>query len=290
MPSYRFCRPDDIPFLVKAINHCYNVHFPGLPEMTVDAFREEMKALSVWPSNSMVARNGDDPIAVLIGTKRVDEVLILRMGVHPEHLHQGHGSHLMTSLSQKLAVLGPPRLIVEVPTALPGLRDFVQAVHYRYEATYTDYVWRPDTVKPVPDGLIIPATVQDLLDDGALTVPNGVAWVRSSETLALGKDDLQGLAIASPERIEAWLLYPAPESLVWPRGNVLDVVALGCRDPERRSLFVSLLLRDLATKNDGLTIRLPRLSAMEATDLDVEALGFIAGATYERHAAVASPG
>ena len=55
MPSYRFCRPDDIPYLVRAVNECWDVHFPEAPRMTVDRYREEMRTLDVWPSNSLVA-------------------------------------------------------------------------------------------------------------------------------------------------------------------------------------------------------------------------------------------
>ena len=28
MPSYRFCRPDDLTLIIKAINACYLMHYP----------------------------------------------------------------------------------------------------------------------------------------------------------------------------------------------------------------------------------------------------------------------
>ncbi|MEE8586660.1 MAG: GNAT family N-acetyltransferase, partial [Acidobacteriota bacterium] len=110
MPSYRFCRPDDMPRLVQAINECYNAHFPGNPPLTLDNFQREVRELNVWPSNCMIAWRGEEPIAVSIATKREREVLVQRVGVRPGHQRQGHGLHLVTSLSQKLAVLGPSRL------------------------------------------------------------------------------------------------------------------------------------------------------------------------------------
>ncbi len=138
MPSYRFCRPDDIPFLVRAVNECFDVHFPDRPPLTVDGFRREMKHLDLWPSSSLIAAEGDRPIAVLTGTKREDETLVARIGVRPGAERDGHGGHLITSLSQKLAVLGPPRLAVEVPASLPGARAFFRALGWEDDGTYLD--------------------------------------------------------------------------------------------------------------------------------------------------------
>ena len=118
MPAYRFCRPDDVPDLVDALCACAQDE----AAMTLDRFRWEMKVLDVWPSSCMVAREDGRPIGVLIGAKRESATRIHRLVVHPEHRRQGHASHLLTSLSQKLAVLGPPRLVAEVPTDAEGAR------------------------------------------------------------------------------------------------------------------------------------------------------------------------
>ncbi|HEX6201845.1 MAG TPA: GNAT family N-acetyltransferase, partial [Thermoanaerobaculia bacterium] len=116
MPSYRFCRPDDIPLLVHAVETCYRPHDPAEPPWSPDSFRRGMREIDLWPSNSMVALDtAGEPLAVMIGTKRPDAVAVHRLGVRPDHLRQGHGLHLLTSLSQKLAVLGPDRLVAEVP-------------------------------------------------------------------------------------------------------------------------------------------------------------------------------
>ena len=137
MSSYRFCRPDDIEYLVRAVHECWDVHFPDAEPMTVERFRDEMKFLDVWPSNCLVASTDGGPVAVLIGTKRTFEVAVLRLGVHPGHQRQGHGLHLLTSLSQKLAVLGPERLVAEVPRSRPGAVELFAAAGYVREATFT---------------------------------------------------------------------------------------------------------------------------------------------------------
>ena len=281
MPSYRFCRPDDIPYLARAINECYNVHFPHLPEMSVERYRAEMKDLDVWPSNSMVASSEAGPVAVLIGTKRAREVMISRIGVLPGHQRHGHGWHLLNSLSQKLAVLGPERLIAEVPRSLPGIADFFEASDYRYETTYVDYERPPAAVEPVPEEWVLPTTVTELIDQELLEAERDVAWERSTETLINRREELEGLAIAA-ERLEAYLLYRRSQDRV-------DVVALGGHDSEQRDLFLGLLLRALAARTET-PLRLPKLSPDEVPASVLESMGFAATEKYDRYAAVATPG
>ena len=55
----------------------------------------------------MVAFSGSDPIGVLIGAKRPSGTLIHKIAVHPDHVRQGHGRHLLTSLSSKLRFCPP---------------------------------------------------------------------------------------------------------------------------------------------------------------------------------------
>ena len=116
--SYRFCRTDDVSLLVDALNRCWSPYFPDEPAMTPATFKRSIRDLQVWCSSCMVAFSGSDPIAVLIGAKRPSGTLIHKIAVHPDHRRQGHGRHLLTSLSSKLAILGPPRMVAEVPETL----------------------------------------------------------------------------------------------------------------------------------------------------------------------------
>ena len=79
--------------------------------MSREDLRRATREIDVWTSSCMVATAGPDPIAVLMATKREHESLIWRVGVHPDHLRQGHGRHLMTSLSSKQSILGPPKMV-----------------------------------------------------------------------------------------------------------------------------------------------------------------------------------
>jgi ribosomal protein S18 acetylase RimI-like enzyme len=212
MSAYRFCRTDDIGLLVDALNRCWAPYFPEKPPATAASFKRTIRDLQVWCSSCMVAFSGSDPIGVLIGAKRPSATLVHKIAIHPDHRRQGHGRHLLTSLSSKLAILGPPRIVAEVPASLEAAGALFRATGYVQEACLTDYVVeggvseRRDST-PV-EGLVIPVTVDDLVANGLLGNPDQhVCWQRSMETLIARKDEIAGLAVATDERIDAYLLY-----------------------------------------------------------------------------------
>ena len=134
MSSYRFCRTDDIGLLVDALNRCWAPAFPHEPPMTPAVFRRSIRDLQVWCSSCMVAFAGPDPIGVLIGAKRPSATLVHKIAVHPDHQRQGHGRHLLASLGSKLAILGPPRIVAEVPAPNAPARGLFSANGWVEEA------------------------------------------------------------------------------------------------------------------------------------------------------------
>jgi GNAT superfamily N-acetyltransferase len=208
MSSYRFCRTDDVSLLVDALNRCWSPHFPDEPAMTPATFKRSIRDLQVWCSSCMVAFSGPDPIGVLIGAKRPSGTLIHKIAVHPDHCRQGHGRHLLTSLSSKLAILGPPKMFAEIPEGNATTRELFAASGYIQEALLTDYILDRPLHEERVEGFVIPVTVEDLVANGLLGEGDTtVCWERSVETLTARKDDIAGLAIASDERIEAYVLY-----------------------------------------------------------------------------------
>jgi len=197
--------------------------------MTPASFKRSIRDLQVWCSSCMVTFSGSDPIGVLIGAKRRSGTLIHKIAVHPDHVRQGHGRHLLTSLGSKLSILGPPRMIAEVPETDVAAAGLFSACGYVQESILTDYVLEGPVLSergnaarvegPVlsdargpaaggVEGFVIPVTIDDLAANGLLEDDHPqVCWERSVETLTARKDDITGLAVASDERIEACVLF-----------------------------------------------------------------------------------
>ncbi len=208
MSAYRFCRTDDIGLLVDALNRCWSPYFPDEPPVTAASFKRSIRDLQVWCSSCMVAFSGGDPIGVLIGAKRASGTLVHKIAVHPDHLRQGHGRHLLTSLASKLAILGPPRILAEVPEALPDACSLFSTSGYVEEAVLRDYELQGTDRLGTGPGFIIPLSIDDLAANGLLEDKDTrVCWERSIETLTARKDEITGLAVASDESIEACILY-----------------------------------------------------------------------------------
>jgi hypothetical protein len=106
--------------------------------------------------------------------------------------------------------------------------------------------------------------------------------VRSLETLKNCREELTGLAFASPEQLEAFALYREAAD------GHLDVLALGDQGSERRELFLTLVLRALADRSP-LPLRLPGLASDEVPMSVLQDLGWIAGETCDLYSAVATP-
>lgn len=271
MSAYRFCRTDDIDLLVGALNRCWLPYFPEEGPMTAAAFKRSIRDLQVWCSSCMVAFSDAEPIGVLIGAKRPTGTLVHKIAVHPDHRRQGHGRHLLDSLASKLSILGPPRILAEVPERLVAARGLFAACGYVEEATLEDYAFDGDVPLRQAEGhpgLVIPVTVDDLAANGIIPEPDRqVCWTRSIETLSARHDDIAGFAIASDERIEAYVLYvndgTAKTDIVSFHSSIDDEGA------RLRQLFGHLRARGMATW------RIPKVHPAEIPGQYLQSLGFI---------------
>ena len=282
MSAYRFCRTDDIGLLVDALNRCWLPHFPDEPPMTPAAFKRSIRDLQVWCSSCMVAFAGSDPIGVLIGAKRPSGTLIHKIAVHPDHLRQGHGRHLLASLGSKLAILGPPRMVAEVPEASRrGLRavqrERICPGSGSDRLRRGPSLRRPPSVAPAVKGsFVIPVTVDDLAANGLLEGDHPqTCWERSEETLTARKEDIAGLAVASEERIEAYLLYIK-------EGEILSLRTL----VEDHGTRLSQLLLQLRAAATG-AFRIPKVHPAEISKEILETLGFRPAGGHRLYAATA---
>ena len=329
MAAYRFCRSDDIALLSDALNRCWLPYFPDEPPMTPATFKRSIRDLQVWSSSCMVAFSGSDPIGVLIGAKRPSGTLIHKIAVHPDHRRQGHGRHLLTSLSSKLAILGPPRIVAEVPETLSAACDLFSATGYVQQTLLTDYVLQreehdaPEVAEMSTGALrakaddhdsrfVIPVTVDDLVANGLLGEADPqLCWTRSVETLTAMKNDIEGLAVASDERIEAYLLYdmkggvdlegnaeavPPPSAPIRPSHNASCASWGGAAEIlsfrtfiEHGGAHLKQLFARLLTRGIG-TFRFQKVHPEEVSKEYLEALGFRAAAAHRLYAAPARSG
>ena len=305
MSAYRFCRSDDIGLLVDALNRCWCPYFPDEPPVRPASFKRSIRDLQVWCSSCMVAFSGSDPIGVLIGAKRPTGTLVHKIAVHPDHRRQGHGHHMLTSLGSKLAILGPPRIVAEVPETLTDACALFSANAYVEESLLVDYVLQGDEGTARDDagrgacpergseysasrgGFLIPVTVDDLEANGLIGEGDSqVCWERSVETLTARKDEIAGLAVASDERIEACLLYLTGETAAG-AGATAEIVSLRSfvdDDGARlRQLLSGLRARGVST------VRFPKVHPAELSTECLDALGVRPAGVHRLYAARAHP-
>jgi hypothetical protein len=113
------------------------------------------------------------------------------------------------------------------------------------------------------EGFVIPVTVDDLAANGLLGEDRPqTCWARSVETLMARKDEITGIAVASDERIEAYVLCLHGGEIISLRSFAEDG---GAR--------LKQLLSRLRAPGMG-TFRLPKVHPAEISKQYLETLGF----------------
>src|SRR5262249_14175558 len=157
----------------------------------------------------------------------------------------------------------------EVPETLASACELFIAGGYVQEGLLIDYVLQPehpDVLEGLVNGrLIIPVTVDDLAANGLLETHPRACWERAAATLTARKDEIEGLAVASDERIEAYVLYrTSPAEIVSFRSSIDD-----------GGTALKRLLGHLLARAVG-TLRFPRVHPEEFSRELMETLGFTA--------------
>ena len=297
MTAYRFCRSDDVPLIVDAYARC-NVGSGARPwSLTVDHMKRLGREMNLWTSSCMVAFEGSDPIGVLIAAKREPIAnLLLHVAVHPDHRRRGHGRHMMTSLSQKMAILEPTLMLAELPEDDALGRRFFEACGFTERDVLTDYSCAGEAPAGVPGaGLVAGVSASELVSQTDLQAVSELdrCWQRSRRSIGNLRDRPQGLAIATDRGIEACLLHRSPDDadqslpfLSTPSAAPLEILALGGKTP------VPALLRPLlavAADRAGRPLHLPRVHPSEVPAGRLEEYGFRPGARTIRYENDAAP-
>jgi ribosomal protein S18 acetylase RimI-like enzyme len=281
MTAYRFCRTDDMALLVAAYESCRGEEDAGVPALERAGLKDLVRELDLWCSSCMVAMEGREPVGVLLGAKRPDATLVYGLRVKPGHRRRGHGRHLLTSLGQKLAILGPPRLVAEVPAERAAARELFErcgwvnegtAIDWRREssAVQTEDKMRPasgaerDAVAPISLGEMVG---EKLLGEGAR------CWHRDLPALSKLGERLRGLGFHSAERLEAGLLYRQGDE-AW------EILAMGSTADRLGRLALTVLVDELSRQAGGAALSFARVAPAELAPELLESLGFRSGAAH----------
>jgi len=295
--------------LVEALNACWRPHAvaragagaAAIAPVTLADFKRDIRERHVWCSSCMIAFEGAEPIGVLIGAKRPTGTLVDRIAVRPDRVRLGHGRHMLDSLGSKLAILGPKHLVAEIPDDNPEAGAFFEACGFAREHDLTDWVLDDAgtlpaagcaTVAGVDAAFPVPVTVGDLVANRLLADPPGGAWDRATATLVARAGTLDGIGLATVDRIEAFVLYrPTPGG---GPGAIIDVLGAAPgggpaeANPNRLQAFRRLLA--LVLERVGSPLRFQRAAADEMPVVWTGSLGLRAAAVWHRFTATARAG
>jgi ribosomal protein S18 acetylase RimI-like enzyme len=272
LTAYRFCRTDDMGLLVEAHERCRGPEDAGEPALDRAGFKRLVRDLDLWCSSCMVAFEGREPVGVLLGAKRPESTLVYSLRVHPEHRRQGHGRHLLTSLSQKLAILGPPRLVAEVPADRTAASAAFSACGWQLESRLTDWCRKVPPASATAGEAreaLAPVSFEDLETAGLFADEGPRCWQRDLPSLAKHRERLSGLAFHSPDRIEAWALWDETGTL-W---------AVGA-DPGPFGRIGLAVVLDSMLDSVGAPLLLPRAAPEELDAVLLAELGFERGGEH----------
>lgn len=261
--------------LVAAYEGCRGPEDTDEPPLDREGFKQRVRELDLWCSSCMVAFEGREPVAVLLGAKRPDATLVYGLRVHPEHRRRGHGRHLLTSLGQKLAILGPAKILAEVPADRAPACALFTACEWRDENRLVDWVLVRSSArgaeKPSPDVPIAPIPVQEAIESGFIAGPR--CWHRDLPALSKQGDRAIALGFHSPERLEACVVA-RPASAGW------AILAIGSADTAPGRLGLRLLLGEVERQAGDAPVVLARVAGGEIEARALTALGFRSGAEH----------
>ena len=250
MPSYRFCRPDDLALIVRAINQCCRIHETDAPEMTEERLKAHMTLFAVRPGNCMVALERQQPVAAIISTRREAGAWIQTLGCQPAFQRRGIASQLVEALVRKIAIQRTEDITVDVPEDNDAALNFFQAVGFEDRGDLVTLAGEPEGASD-PPGEVVQATASELLDsyEAFHTVP--VCWERSADSLAGYGELIQGYAYRENGALRGYLLHQG--------AVVLDLACASDADAARISAVLLGRLRAAGVS----PVTLPKLNAAD---------------------------
>ena len=206
MPSYRFCRPDDLELIVRAINQCCRIHETDAPEMTEELLKAHMTLFAVRPGNCMVALERQQPVAAVISTRREAGAWIQTLGCQPAFQRRGVASQLVEALVRKIAIQRTEDITVDVPEDNDAALQFFQAVGFEERGRFVTLAGKPDNPGNLT-GEVLQAPAAELLNAYEAFHDFPACWERSADSLAGYGELIQGYAYREDGAIRGYLLH-----------------------------------------------------------------------------------
>lgn len=267
MPSYRFCRPDDLRLIVLAINECYRMHYPDMPEMTEDTLKEHMTLFDVRPGNCMVALERNAPVGVVVSTKRAYGAWIQAIGCKTTVQRQGVVSQLLEALIRKIAIQKTPDIAVDVPEDNVAARRFFVSNGFEERGRYVSYqgfLGAPTSLSAQVETVPAPA----LLVHYAPLHAVAACWERNPESLAAYGSLPQGAVYREHGEVCGYVMY-------WGE-TILDLAVA----PQADALTVSRALLGAMQANGITQATLPKVPDTEPLCAVLPQCGLQPIATY----------
>jgi len=279
MASYRFCRPDDIPLLVQAMNDCYCIHYSENASehrsWNLSRFKQAMHEYDLWPGCCALTFDGAQPISILVSAKRNDRVNVLYIATHPKYLRQGHASHMLESMSKKLAILAPNTVMeVLVPSNNSSAIPLFEAKQYKFTRRYSNFQLNhfKFDLDIKSESLIQPATVGDLRELSFFQPSQEVVWERNQRSTIQCAKRIQGYTIPTVDGLIAYLLFCKNK-------ETTDIIGLDCERNKNPKQLYPLLLSKLV-KNSSNEIVFQKVCEEEISYELLDELGFEKGSDY----------
>jgi hypothetical protein len=180
----------------------------------------------------MVALERQQPVGVVVSTKRDYGVWIQALGCQPAFQRRGIATQLVEALVRKIAIQRAPLVTVDVPsTNIPALR-FFEAVHFTMRGRYVSYQGFL-TAMPGLHGSIEAVALSDLLAYYAPFHTTPACWERNAESLAGYGTLPQGYAYYAQGTVQGYLIHRGSTILdlaLAPQADAEQVSAalLGC--------------------------------------------------------------
>src|SRR5205823_11724404 len=157
---------------------CYRMHYSDEPVMTEERFKAQMTLFAVRPGNCMVALEQQQPVGVVVSTKRDYGAWIQAVGCQPAFQRRGIATQLVEALMRKVAIQRAPAVTVDVPADHSPAVQFFAALDFTTRGRYVSYQG------PVPEtthitGRIEPVPTPDVLAYYAQFHPIPACWDRN---------------------------------------------------------------------------------------------------------------